>query len=99
MSAKECATLSEKQRIDVFRILDNYPIIDKQLIITEKLSEHYTSLFKFLLGELREHVRHNYYDVIRTLTTRLCSQRIRRQISVSNSSERWSSTDLQRTSR
>jgi len=56
--------LSEKQRIDVFRILDNYPIIDKQLIITEKLSEHYTSLFKFLLGELREHVRHNYYDVI-----------------------------------
>lgn len=64
MTTKECAAVSEKNKIDVFRILDNYPIKNLQLIITEKLSEHYSSLYKFLLGELRDHVRHNYFDVI-----------------------------------
>lgn len=63
MSTKECSAVSEKNKIDVFRILDNYPIRDSHLIITEKLSEHYSSFCKFLLGELRDHVRHNYFDV------------------------------------
>jgi hypothetical protein len=63
MTTKECSAVSEKNKIDVFRILDNYPIKNVQFIITEKLCEHYSSLYKFLLGELRDHVRHNYFDV------------------------------------
>lgn len=64
MTTKECTAVSEKNKIDVFRILDNYPIKNHQLIITEKLSEHYSSLYKFMLGELRDHVRHNYFDTM-----------------------------------
>ena len=54
LTAKESASVSEKNKIDVFRILDNYPIRDLNLIITDKLCEHYSSFFKFLLGELRD---------------------------------------------
>lgn len=64
MTTKECSAVSEKNKVDVFRILDNYPIKNVQLIITEKLCEHYSSLYKFLLGELRDHVRHNYFDTM-----------------------------------
>jgi hypothetical protein len=61
--AGECANVSEKGKIEIFRILDNYPIKDSVLVFTEKLCESYTSLLKFVLGESRNHVRQNPFEV------------------------------------
>lgn len=63
MTAKDSQTINEKSKIDVFRILDEYPIKDLHLVITDKLAECYGSLVSFILGDAEKHSGPNIFDV------------------------------------